>query len=151
MKKISMKGAMASGAWYECRAKEFDETFQFRFRVLGFERTTVDELDPSDEHCVAVEGILWLLTIEAVNLNKKPIFSTQLPSLMRVVDEDGFEFEAFTSDLNSVDGGPLFRFSGWCNVPLSPKIKAVGAVAFVLPDEDSNYYLAFIEGNIKEA
>jgi hypothetical protein len=70
---------------------------------------------------------------------------------MRLIDEDGFEFEAFASDLSYVDGSPLFRFSGGCCQRLSPKIKASGAVAFTLPDEDSKYYLVFNEGSVKEA
>jgi hypothetical protein len=151
MNKIPLKQAVSSGVWYECRAKQYDEKVHFRLRVLGFERTSVEELDPSNEQGVTAEGVLWLLSLEVVNLSKKPVDASTLPDVMRLIDEDGFEFEAFASDLSYVDGSPLFRFSGGCCQRLSPKIKASGAVAFTLPDEDSKYYLVFNEGSVKEA
>ena len=74
-------------------------------------------------------------------------------NVCKLIDEDGFEFEDFdNSTLDCSEGSDLHRFSGWSdNPPLSPKIKAQGAIAFVLPDEENSYYLALDNGNIQEA
>lgn len=99
-----------------------------------------------------MEAVLWLLSVEVVNLNKTPTDAHQLREVSKIIDRDGFEFPFFDSDLDRDERSPLRRFSGWSgDLPLSPKIKARGAIAFVLPDEENEYFYALTEGSIKEA
>lgn len=149
MNKISVTEAIAGGAWYECKGMYFDEDLHFRLRVLGFSRTTIEEIDASLVDEIELEGILWLMSVEVVNLCKKPVDAYNLKYALSLLDEDGYEFEHFpNSDLRNVKARGINRFSG---KSLSPKIKAVGAIPFVLPDEENKYYLVIKEGQILEA
>lgn len=152
MKKISLRDVIAAGTWFECHAKCYDEDLHFRLRVVAFTRTSVEEIDPTQVNKVVVEGILWLLHIEVVNLGKTPTSACRLGRKIKVADQDGFEFHAVdTGSLPSAHPG-LKRFADWSSTPLlSPKIKACGSIAFDLPDEETSYYLAIKDGSIKEA
>lgn len=157
MNKIPLKQAIASGSWFECHAKRYDEQLHFRLRVLAFEKASVEEIDPSLVDTVTIEGVLWLLSVAVVSLNKTPTDAHKVRDASKLIDEDGFEFGSFYPD-NSWNLGvdektsALRRFSEWSGtLPLSPKIKARGAIAFVLPDEENNYYFGLNAGNIREA
>ena len=67
MDKLSLKQAIASGTWFECHAKWYDEELCFRLRVLSFEQASVEEIDPSLVDEVTIEGVLWLLFVEVVS------------------------------------------------------------------------------------
>jgi len=153
MNKYSVANAIESGTWHECKGKYFEEEISFRLRILAFRRTTIEEIDESLINEVVIEGILWLMSVEVINLCKKPIDAWKLRDTLVLIDEDEYEFEYFSnSDLDQDEDSGLHRFSGWSsNTSLSPKIKAVGAIPFVLPDEENNYYLMIKDGQIQEA
>lgn len=153
MNSISISEAIASGVWYDCTAFCFEEQMTFRLRALGFERTTVAEIEPRLSPPVAVEGVLWLLSVEVVNLDKAPIRASNVADAFSLTDVDGCEFPRFyNGGLSLNPRSVLHRFSGWSgNPPLSPKIKATGSIAFVLPDEENSYRLTLKKGSIKEA
>lgn len=150
MKRVSLKEGVSSGKWYECQADYCGEKFRFRIRFVGFQRSSVEEIDASLVDEVTLEGVLWILSLEVVNLNKKSMRGLDVREIARLIDEDGYEFETFGSDLDEAEGCALNRFSNWGDA-LSPKLKARGAVAFVLPDEETNYYFGLCDGNIREA
>lgn len=153
MNKIPLKEAIEAGAWLECHAKWCSEELYFRFRVTGFRRSSVEEIDRSKVNDVLVEGLLWLLSLEAVNLANSPVGTWKLRYAIKLVDQDGFEFEPLgRTSLDSDEQSGLRQFSGWSsNTPLSPQAKASGSIPFALPDEESNYYLAIKDGSICEA
>lgn len=156
MNKIPLKEAIDASAWLECHWKTYDEEFNCRLRIVTF--TTFDKvgIDTSLLKAIGDNGVLWLMTLEVVNLCKTPFEAWQLSDCMKLLDEDGFEFGYFDNgDLTSQERkgkSGLYRFSGWSdNPPLSPKIKTVGGIPFLLPDQESNYYLTIEDGTIKEA
>lgn len=151
MNGVPVKKAIQTGEWYECLGQNYeDEEIRFRLRILGFDPTTVREIDAESD--VEVEGVLWLMSVEVVSLCKQPIDAYHVPNLMRIVDHDDFVFMHFRSDLDHDKASGIHRFSGWSdNLPLSPKIKAIGTIPFVLPDEDAEYRLAIKDGHIREA
>lgn len=152
MNKVPLKKAIASGSWFECHAKSNGEEIHFRLRILAFERCSLDELDPSQADAVTIEGVLWLLTVEVVSLRKTPTDACLVRYASKLIDEDDFEFASFRLDFVQDKSSVLRRFSSWSdNPPLSPKIKAKGSIAFVLPDEENNYYFSLNEGSIIEA
>jgi len=153
MKNVQLKKAIESGAWHECSGKYFGEERPFRIRVLGFCRKTIEEIDQSLLNKVEIEGILWLMSVELVSLCKKPVDAVGIRNLLTLTDEEGFQFEPFSnSDLDRNKNSGLHRFSDWSDsAPLSPKIKAIGSIAFVLPDEENNYYLGIKDGQIRES
>ena len=130
MNRVSVTKAIETGTWYECKWKHYDEEFHFRLRILGFNPTTVAEIDVSLIDKVKIEGILWLISIEVVNLNKQPFRPDVIPDSLMLMDEDGYQFEAFIANNLSFDEeSGLLRFSVWPGSPsLSPKIKAIGKI-----------------------
>lgn len=157
MSKIPLKEAIATGAWLDCHAIScYREEFSFRLQLKGFHRASNGEIDRSMINEIFVEGVVWLLSFDVVNLTKGPINGWYVREAIRLVDQDGFEFEPyrierFASNLNWSDNPGLCRFANVTpNLPLSPKIKASGSITIVLPDEEANYCLAIKDGNIRE-
>jgi len=153
MSNIPLKEAIASGAWLECHINAFryDVERGCRLRVVAFERKSVEEIVevPLDME-FRVEGVLWVLSIEVVNLSKTPMRASRIKRSIRLVDKDGFEFEPFKTHLEYYSKcAGLERFTDG-SPALSPKIKASGAILFVLPDEENTYYLTIKDGNIRE-
>ncbi len=156
MSSVPLKEAIASGAWLECHAKSTvnggnEREIHYRLRVLAFTRTSVEDISPSLVGQVLVEGILWLLSVEVVNLCKTGFNASRIKYSIKLVDEEGFEFQPFDGALGYDKNAGHNRFSTYGAPWPSPKIKATGSIAFVLPDEENNYYLAVEDGNIKEA
>jgi len=139
MSNIPLKEAIASGTWLDCHAKRYHDEVNFRLKVMAFDRTSVEELGgwPPGDREDPIEGILWLLSVEVVNLCKTPQRVWEIKRTIKVVDEDGYEFEPFCSNLDNNKNTGLYRFSGNYDAqPFLPKIKASGAIEFVLPDEE---------------
>jgi hypothetical protein len=153
MSNISVKDATKSGAWLECHINAFryDVERDCRLRVVAFERKSVEEIveTPLDRE-FRVEGVLCVLGIEVVNLSKTPMRASRIKRSIRLVDKDGFEFEPFKTHLECYSKcAGLERFTDG-SPALSPKVKASGAILFVLPDEENNYHLAIKDGHIRE-
>lgn len=154
-----LKQAIQSGGWLQCTGYDYDVDLHFRVRVLGFSPTTLEELtenEPDTQINAELEGVLWILFLEVVNLNKKPVAAHDLYMIVKVTDADGYQFDPFEEETDLYDIKPFDRF-GYSAGPLSPKLKAKGAIAFVLPDEESDYNLLISgrgrddeEGSVKE-
>ena len=95
MNSIPIKEAITSGAWYECHARCYQEPIQFRLRVLAFERTSVVQINPQLVRSVTVEGVLWLLSVEVVNLDKAPVGAWRVRHVISLKDAEDFEFPVF--------------------------------------------------------
>lgn len=153
--KIPIKHAIDSGAWFQCVTETHDGPFIFNIRILSFKKVPNNIMRELQKDIRFDDGILWLLGIEAVNLNKAPFSAWHVQNQMMLFDQDDFKFAATSvSELASTDFGErigIKRFSGWSSVPeLTPKIKATGAIPYLLPDDDAEYSFSVEGGNIKE-
>ena len=58
-------------------------------------------------------------------------------------------FEPYCSNLDNNISTGLHRFA-YGNPLFAPKIMVSGAILYVLPDEESHYFVAIKDGNIRE-
>lgn len=156
--KIPITSAVKSGAWFKCKVSDTlddDFVFNFHFKSLSFERIDRRKID-DPEKLELDEGILWMMKIEVVNLNKENIASSYVRDSIVLLDQEDFEFSAIKDDhltysSKYAKSAGLNRFGGWSDIPqLRPKIKASGALAFLLPSNKGEYCLSVKGGNIKE-
>lgn len=147
---IPLDDAITSGAWLDLHCEENEN--HFRLRVLSFEEIQLDEVDNAGKIELLEGGKWWSLKIEAVNLNKSRTISYELTDSLVLIDQDGFEFPATQdghlcchSNYSKKSGLNCFYFEN-----MLPKIKACGAIAFFLPDEDAQYVIAAKEGTLTE-
>ncbi len=101
MSGIPLNEAIAAGAWFECHSKYYDKELHYRLKVVAFSRTSVDDIDVSLVGKVLVEGILWLLSVEVVSLCSARTDVCLIKDSIVLIDEDGFTFEPFSSDLDT--------------------------------------------------
>lgn len=146
MEKILISEAIDSQNWYDCQCERFDEKVHFRLRVLNFRKTSVQEIDPDSDECT--EGALWIMGIEVINLNKRPLEAYMVRASIEIEDHEEFIFEVFTeSELLSDRQSGLRRLSGRDSA-LPPKIKVSGAILFRLPEEDAQHFLLIKGGSL---
>lgn len=141
--KIPVREAITSGDWLECSSIMYQKEFFFRLRTISFEKILTSAIDKRTEGKLD-DGILWLMRIEVININKKPLNAYDITCGVVLLDQDDCIFHALDG-LSSMYGGlsmsiGLLRFETSSNPPLQPKIKAVGAIAFLLPDDDQAEY-----------
>lgn len=179
--KIPIKHAVDSGAWfkYEFDAREHadfevfsdnsfnftifksrvPEYFTFKFKIVSFEKIPNHIVREWKKDKKFDEGIFWLMEIETVNLGKEPLdmFGFTFGTTMILSDQDDCAFNSISveHEWTETEYGKkvgINRFSGWSSAPsLSPKIKAVGAIPYLLPDDDNSEYHLFIGyGSIQE-
>lgn len=153
--KIPIKHAIESGAWFKCEANYFSNHYTFRFRTLAFEKINIHEID--EPHKMKLDdGALWLLKIEFVNLNVEEILPPYVRNLIIVVDYEDYIFHP-VGDLHLISLSQFAQKSGLerfatviGNINLRPKIKTTGALAYLLPDDDAEYFISVPGGNIQE-
>jgi len=146
--KIEINKAIESDTKLILECKEFisDNPVKMEMKIISFtkiESALYDEIDVPED---IDDGTLWILNLDVINLNKKPIDQYTIINSLVLFDDDDFEFTAFynsnayiTDFAKSVN---LPRFSGWSGIqPLRPKIKANGSVLYLLPHEPNHYFL----------
>jgi hypothetical protein len=154
--KVPLKDAIETGDWLSCCYKISDEEHKFRFKALSMTRINIDEIDDFNKTNID-GGVLWLLRIEVVNMDKVQCFGCDIRNQIAIFDSDDFLFlpvrdDHLTSHSKFAVSSGLYRFTGWSNCPpLQPKIKASGAIAYLLPEEDTEYFLSVKDGEISEA
>ena len=151
--KIPIKYAIDSGAWFQCTSG-YDSDYNryiFKTRIISFEKVNFSEVDSPDNISQDLEGgVLWIMKLQIINLNKEEV--GVIGGLIRIVDEDDYDFSnvydyhlccwseyAHSSGLKKLYGKYYI-----------PKIKYTGALLYLLPDEETEYYLSVPGGNIKE-
>jgi hypothetical protein len=152
---IPVKEIVSSSAWFDCHSDSGFEKIRFKMRVLSFDKVDLSEVD--DPHEVKIDyssGNYWILKLELVNLTKKVISSGDVSRAIILVDQDEFSFDV-------VEDAHLSLYSGYAETSglkrlyageLMPKMKLVGAITFLLPDDDeAEYSLTIKKGNIEEA
>jgi len=129
-----------------------DDDIRFKLRIMAFEKMEFDydtlgddlEFDVSD-------GVLWLLVLQIVNLTKTTINCDDIKRNLRIVDSDDFCFELvedreLCSDSEFATKVKLKRFYYG---ELTPKLTATGSLLFLLPNEDTNYFISLESGSLK--
>lgn len=152
---IPVKEAITSGVWLHCEYTDRNELIQFRLRILSFRKLNLSEVDePQKIKDIDSNAILWITEIEVVNLTKEPISTTDGTGELILVDQDGFKFHDF-GDCHLRCGSMFAEKSGmkrFYGMNLIPKIKAIGAIPFQLPDDDEAIYsISLKKGFIREA
>ena len=150
MSTIPIKEAIKFGGWLEYDGKFYNGPLVFRFKVLRFARPSPAEIGPRPG-APALEGVLWGLSMQVVNLNKTAISPVEIHHVMRLVDQDGFEFPVL-GNLQQLEGpiaASVNRLT-YGYQPLLPKIKVAGLMLFALPDEENSYSILLKDGSIKE-
>lgn len=116
----------------------FVEDFKLRMRFLDFSTIPIKGYSFPESH--PVEGVLWRLMVEVVNIGKIEFKPSYLDCLLKVMDSDeciySFRDHRELGSLGTID--QYKRFSSDAK-SIQPKFKAVGAIAVELPDQDSNY------------
>lgn len=137
MKKLSIENAINSGDWYEYK----DGDRIFRFRIISFRKVQLSEIeniDRIDSSLPINDGILLLISIELINLSKNR--SSGYGLYLSILDEEDFKF-------NDLDCNYLTKNSGFArrnnlrSVDYIPKFKYKRGLIFLVPNENSKYYL----------
>lgn len=158
MNKILLKVAIQTGLWYECYVKSINGWAEndvfFKIKIIDFEKIKLEEVDDLEKVAFDKdESVLWILRLEIINMSKKTISAGGIASTILLVDDDDFAFDCFT-DSHLLCSSEYGKNSGIQSVylnKLKPKIKAKGAIPYILPDQNSEYYLSILDGTIKEA
>lgn len=155
---IPIKEAIQSRSWLTLSNHDNVHSFhwrKFRVKVSSFSKIDLRVVDnPGEIDKVYSNAIWWIMQLEVISLCKTQIPTREFNEVVLVVDQDEFKFNVAQdfhlccgSDYGSRSG--LDRFYG---KDLFPKIKATGAISFLLPDEeDMEYFLAMDKGNVSEA
>lgn len=152
---IPIKDAINSGAWLHCEYNRYNEIIKFRLKIKSFRKLSLTEVDnPEKIENLDPSATLWIMDIELVNLTKQPIHPSYGPPKLILVDQDDFHFHLF-EDYHLENGSKFSKVSGmnrFHTANLIPKIKAVGALIFQLPeDEEAEYSISMKEdGFIQE-
>lgn len=152
---ISIKDAINSGTWLNRKyIDNSNQSFHFGLKILSFRKLNLMEVDNPEKIDLKDEGtIIVILDIEVVNMTKEPLSTSELNQLV-LIDQDGFKFHVFDNDhlryySKFAEKSKMKRLYGSL---LIPKIKAVSAVPFQLPDDDEAVYSISVKnGSIKEA
>lgn len=153
---VPIKEAINSGAWLLCEQNaNLLEANQFRLRINLFRKIHLSEIDGAEEvNGLDSNSTIWLLGVEIVNLNKTPLRVHEATNQLILIDQDGFSFPIFEDHhLHSYsEFGEKTKLKRFWLGDLLPKIKAVGSLAFQLPDDDEATYSIGIKnhGIVKE-
>jgi hypothetical protein len=152
---IPIKEAINSGAWLHCEIVFSNGTNMFRLRIISFRKLKLSEVDEPDKiKEIDSNTSYWIMDIEVINLTKEPISTSDSTDLIILIDQEGFQFPVFGDghlrcSSKFAEKSLLKRFYG---MNLIPKIKAVGAIPFQLPDDDDAVYsISLKKGTISEA
>lgn len=93
------------------------------------------------------------MDLEVINMMKEPLSTIEMDKFV-LIDQDGFQFHVFSDKHLQCysmfsKNSKMDRFYG---LDLLPKIKAIGAVPFQLPNDDEAVYSISVKnGSIREA
>lgn len=148
---IPIKDAISNGNWLHC------EVFlgaKIRMKVLSFQKLNLLEVDdPEKIDFIAENKILWIMDIEVVSFSKSPISTVEMNGQLFLINQNGIKFQVYRDihlGYNS-EFSKKKRLRRFCGETLNPKIKAIGAILFQLPDDiEAEYSISIRRGSIKE-
>jgi phage terminase large subunit len=151
---IELNDVIDSGEFFLASyVDEYEEqAFSFQLkcnRIYQLDFSVVDELEELEE--IDPDSNIWIVELEVVSLNKKKFESSELTSRLKLVDEEGCEFDVVEdSHLCSYsDFSKQSKLHKFHYVDLKPKIVKSGALAFELPDYFENLSLSIENGSIE--
>lgn len=142
--KLPVNEAIASGDWFQY---DYDMITKvcMKIRFTSFREVQIEEIDRIDEIDKDIPigiGRLLLLSAEIINMSKQ---QENKPSLT-ILDEDDFEYNDFyTFYLDHSNFGDKNNL----RVNLLPKFKYNVGFVFLVPNEDTRYYLQATYGKLK--
>ena len=151
---VLLKNAIEHSLWLHCEYFDEEKVIQFRVKIISFRKINLSEIDqPEQIRIIDSNCFFWALNMELINLCKDTIHSNDGPNQLVLIDQEGYRFPV-TNDFhircgsNFASKSKMNRFYG---EELLPKIKAIGAVPFQLPDDDGAIYsIGLKEGKIYE-
>lgn len=154
MNKVLIKNAILNENLYFIDNRDEDYHIKGRFKILNFEQFTIDKQD-FDNNCKAkfAGNKIARLDLEYTNL----LFSEAnfVTSIFNIADMDGFIFkeihdqdliQAIANHLNK----PIWDILDSRNKTFIPKIKIEFSIFYLLPDEDTEYYVETGKCEIQE-
>lgn len=144
MEKIAIKEAIASGEWLQY----LDKDVNMKIRILSIRNVDLAEIDDIhevDRSLPLSNGNLLMLSTEMINMSS--IKQDYLPQLV-LIDQDEFQFENLC-DSHLRSGSAFSEKHHLIVFDLIPKLKYKVDYLFLVPKEESKYYLGTPEGTIK--
>ena len=151
---IEINNAIESGEFFLANyVDDYEEqafSFQLKFnKIYKLDFSVVDELEDLDD--IDPDSNIWILELEVVNLNKKKFDFDELKSRLKLIDEEGCEFD-FVEDSHLCsysDFSKQSKLRKFYTAELKPKIVKGGALAFELPDYFESLSLSIEDGSIE--
>lgn len=168
---IPITEAIETGAWLEVTypasggsgVNDDTHTLKFRIKLKGFSKIDLHAAfsaeDTGDAYFQSflvqfgLEANIWKLDLDIVNLAPYPVSSIDFGNLLRIRDEDGFEFKRcvdpwiiLMSQFAETSGLSNFHSS-----ELPPKVKKSGAFCYELPEFFEGLTIHGKDGSISES
>lgn len=145
MNKVLIKNAIVNENVYSIDNKNVDYPIKGRFKILNFEQFKIDKQDFKDmSKAKLAENKIGKLDLEYTNL----LFSEIrfITDIFNILDSDDYRFREIHDDDVIQAIANHFNESVWYvlddrNKTFIPKIKMKISIFYLLPDEDTEYYL----------
>lgn len=149
---IDIRELIESGDFYSIYAEDhYGEPLSSRIRVENFYQLDWGEVDDIEEvEDIELESNIWIMDVTLVNLNKKKFSIDMLKDLLKLVDEEEFEFDVVEDShlCGYSEFAKISRLDKLYHTELKPKISKTGALAFELPDGFEELFLKIDNGTI---
>lgn len=150
MERISINEAISSGEWlqYDNDKDNLNGDFTMKLKLLSIREVQLEEIgdiDRVDKSIPLRNGRLLILSMELINFSKVQQYSYE--PFFALIDQDNFEF-------NTLDDGYLVHYSELAKrytlyLQLMPKLKYKVDFLFMVPVEDTQYFIGARFGTIK--
>ncbi|MDP2561745.1 hypothetical protein [Psychrobium sp. 1_MG-2023] len=151
---IDIRELVESGDFFSVNAEDpYGDAKYARIKVENLYKLNWEDIDGVNEvEDIDIGANIWIMDITVVNLNKKKISADQIKDLVKLVDEEEFEFD-IVEDSHLCGYSDYAKTSGLnklYHTDLKPKIAKKGALAFELPDGFEELSLKIEDGTICE-
>lgn len=151
MERISINEAISSGEWLQYDNNKdlvSDDVFTMKLKLLSIREVQLEEIgdiDRVDKSIPLRNGRLLILSMELINFSKVQQYS--YAPFFALIDQDNFEFD-------TLNDGYLVHYSELANrynlyLKLMPKLKYKVDFLFMVPVEDTQYFIGAKFGTIK--
>ncbi len=145
MEKISINEAISSGEWLQYEY-EFKNDVTMKLKLLSIREVQLEEIgdiDRVDKNIPLRNGRLLILSMELINLSKVKQF---IPTFA-LVDQDNYEFNNLMDSYLRFNSDLAKRYT--LSIDLIPKFKCKVDCLFLVPLEDTQYFIGASFGTIK--
>jgi len=139
--RFSINELMKNQDWLEMIIPKnvFDNECLFKFKIINIQEVDKSKLplEKLDDKIFLEQGKIILLTLEVINLSKSTLENGLFYKEIIIQDEDGY---SFVHSINEVFCECEFTSDSFFR--LLPKIKTRIMLFYLLPDEESNYFIS---------